>query len=490
LARLRSLGACLLPSALVALAGCNTSAAPGDGSIQTSSPFSNACTDALDSVYATPDPLPTFTDAQRGDVMACALDTTISTGVANESVATNGYTGSRLTTGVTVYRVAYRVGRMASGPGPLDGLTAALVFVPDAVVDANVAIVTAHDTVGVAPSCAPSLSDQTFGKDDTHTLNLAFAAAGYVTIAPDFAGYGYGDPTPGWLLAEDEASSVLDATRAIAGLAPNGVTPSKFVLVGQGQGGHAVLAAQSMAKRYGHAGTIVGVAAFAPIWTAPRTWGADIASTTLATATDGAVMATTLLYFYGHGELYDGPGGGITMFDAAEQQPVRTLLDRYCIDELATQVTTLGATFGDFVDPSFARSIGKCADDATAAACGADPAKTWDARFSADRPDSAPDGAPVVVWQGGADATITTPGAVCGQDKLERDLSATEGALTYCGDDEATHGSVVERDVAWVRTWVAHVASGGPAPAPCDAFAPVDGGGAPITCPTTPPNSD
>ena len=252
-----------------------------------------------------------------------------------------------------------------------------------------------------------------------------------------------------------------------------------------------MLAAQSMAKSYGHAGDIVGVAAFAPIWTAPRTWGADIASTTLTTATDGDVMATTLLYFYGHGELYDGPGGGITMFDAAFQQPVRTLLDRYCIDDLATQVATLGDTFGDFVDPSFARSIGKCADDATAASCGAEPAKTWNPRFSADRPASATDGAPVVVWQGGKDATITSPDAVCGQHKLDRDLASTPGALTLLrrrrGDARlgrrARHrvGAHVES-----RTWRA--AARRPRRMR-PAFAPVDGSGAPVACPAIPPNS-
>ena len=64
------------------------------------------------------------------------------------------------------------------------------------------------------------------------------------------------------------------ASRAVANLVPKSFAPQKVVLVGVGEGGHAVLAAHALASGYGLSGKLVGVAAFAPIWTAARSFGA------------------------------------------------------------------------------------------------------------------------------------------------------------------------------------------------------------------------
>ena len=101
-------------------------------------------------------------------------------------------------------------------------------------------MVLAHGSVGIAPTCAPSLLDLSArGAGQDFPVNIyKLAGYGYTVIAPDYAGFSYGQP-PGYFNAEDEAHAVLDATRAAANLLPS--MPDKVVFVGHSQGGHAVL---------------------------------------------------------------------------------------------------------------------------------------------------------------------------------------------------------------------------------------------------------
>ena len=81
-------------------------------------------------------------------------------------------------------------------------------------------------------------------KDQDYPVSIyTLAGYGYTVIAPDYSGFSYGQP-PGYFNAEDEAHSVLDATRAAANLLPS--PPDKVVFVGHSQGGHAALSAQSL----------------------------------------------------------------------------------------------------------------------------------------------------------------------------------------------------------------------------------------------------
>src|SRR5256885_9485236 len=109
-------------------------------------------------------------------------------------------------------------------------------------------------------------------------------------------------------------------------------------------------------------------------------------------------------YFYSHGEVYDGPGGGLAMIQPAKRAAVRSFLMSQCAPNPppGVDITSLGATPADFFDPAFISSVGGCGtgfgpcDDATA--------MTWKARFSADRPAIDANGPPLLVFDGGKDA--------------------------------------------------------------------------------------
>src|SRR5262249_29189450 len=154
---------------------------------------------------------------------------------------------------------------------------------------------------------------------------FALAGYGYTVIAPDYAGFGF-NASPGYFNAADEAHSILDATRAAAKILPSDRLPGQVVLVGHSQGGHAALAAHSLAPSYGLAGTLVGVATYAPFWISMLAWGAAITDAAgLQTANPGQyhLILYAMSYFYSAGELLDGPGGGVAMYPADKRSAVQ-----------------------------------------------------------------------------------------------------------------------------------------------------------------------
>ena len=346
--------------------------------------------------------------------------------------------------------------------------------------------------MGFGPQCAPSLEDPRSSTDgDDHAMALAIASHGYRTVVVDFAGMGLGTVPPGWSLAEDEAHSLLDATRAVQTLFPTKQRPSHVVLVGLGEGGHAVLSAQAMAASYGLADSLAGVVAFAPIWVAPRTWGAALSGAGgLNDESTASSIAFDLLYFYGHGELYDGAGNGVTMLRDEKRSAARDLVQRRCFSDLVASIPTLGKVASDIFDPTFVHQVSSCAVAGSGASCHEGAAQTWNPRFSADRPAVDPQGAPILVWQGGADTLVPPDRATCGKDKLDRDLTSRPATLTYCGDEKATHGNLVQHDLGWALAWIDGATGHGPAPKACAPFAPKDGSGKAITCVDPPPNGD
>lgn len=450
------------------------------------------CTDTVEDVYKLPPGLPPFDTSRRGEVVRCAIDRTLSLEQIKAALEKNGYSGAMPTTGVTVHRIAYRTERVAAGKGPKDGLSSALVMLPQQARAAGALVVVGHGTVGLADKCAPSLEDQ-LTASATHTMNLAFASAGLITIAPDYAGFGYGG-VHGWSLAEDEAHSLLDATRAMKRLLPPANAPTQVALVGHSQGGHAVLSTQALAAKYGLEGKLVGVVGFAPLWIAPRSWAAATSlAIGLTTKDSPGPLSFSLLYFYGHGELYDGPGGGLKMFQAPKQAQVKTMLTTLCLGELYDQLPTLGAAPADFYDAAFVNPLSACAIFPSQKTCGAEPGLTWVKRFADDRPAIDAGGAPIVILQGGGDKTLPPDRAQCGFDKIAADLKLApmaKATLTVCGDKEATHGSVVERNAGWVTQWLSARFGLGTDPPACkgtDELKPANG---PLTCATPPPNED
>ena len=266
-------------SILTLLGACSASAGdePTDGAAHVSHPLTTAtqCRDSIDSVYAVPSVVPPYDASHRGDVVRCATDRTLSVEEIETRLASDGFIDTEVRGAVRVYRVAYRTERLAGQ----EGLTSALVLLPDwPLTAAPPLVVFAHGLEGVDPICNVSKGDWT--KAPYHRVGslLALASYGYPVIAPDYAGFLPDSAPGGVMLAEDEAHSVLDGTRAMSKLLKARATSGQVVLVGHSQGGHAVLSAQALVSSYGLTGQLAGVVAFAPMWIPSQTSGVIIST--------------------------------------------------------------------------------------------------------------------------------------------------------------------------------------------------------------------
>lgn len=467
----------------VLCAACGSESSPGGETPKADaavSPFAIACDDKAEGFYDRPTNLPAFDRARRGDVVRCGLDRAVPVADIDGWLSKNHFVGVKAKSSVKIYRIAFRTERL----GGKEGISGALVFVPDtARTGPRPLVVTAHGTVGGGAACAPSrsglLTPEHTDATAAHGMSLSLAGLGHTVIAPDYAGYGFGDVVQ-WLLSEDEAHSVLDATRAARKLLPT--LDRKNFLIGHSQGGHAVLSAHAHAKSYGVDGELSGVAAMAPPWWVGKTYGAMVSSLAgLTTAKDASALAYALLYFHGHSAAYDGDA--LKPFKADKRAAIAAMASE-CTQGLFAKMPSLGASAADFFDPAFVDSVGMCG---VADACDAEPAKTWRARFRADRPNVDVSGAPIVVWHGGKDDGVAVDRAQCGIDKLEKD-GATK-LVTACGDPEAGHDGVVERQMAWLDGWIDAGVRGVAAPT-CAPFSALGPGGKAATCATPPTNED
>jgi pimeloyl-ACP methyl ester carboxylesterase len=440
------------------------------------------CTDTMAGIYADVSGLPPFDASHRGDVFRCARDRWMDAATVDKAMHAQGFVGPAATSGTTVYRIAFRTERAQVGPDVREGLSSALLFVPDHPRAPGALIDYAHPSVGIADSCAPSLADVGassggMGSDIVRAPELGFAGAGFTVIAPDFAGFGYGEP-PGYDDAEDEAKSVLDATRAAAKILPPDLLPGKVVIVGHSMGGHAALAAHAMLPTYGATGDVVAVVGLAPFWISNYAWGALMMDGLGYDTTNAAYLYEYQLdYFYGHGELLDGPGHGLDLVQPAKQAQVKTIMTTECIDQVATDMKTLGAGASDYFTADAVNGLAPCGLNGD---CSTAPATTWAPRFSADRPAIAKDGPPILIWYGAKDTTISPAYAQCELDTMGTNIAGGTTTITTCSDPDAVHIAVPARNTAWVTTWIDAILAGTTPPS-CTAPAK-------STCPGLPPN--
>jgi pimeloyl-ACP methyl ester carboxylesterase len=446
------------------------------------------CNDQRADVYSLPSGLAAMDDSHRGDVFRCAVTESLTAAEVNAQAQAYAYAGPLLPSGFWTYRIAYRTERLtpASGSAP-EGDSAAVVLVPEKPIPGGPLVVVAHGSGGIAPGCAPTLIDLSMkpsspGDQDITVVLYALAGYGYTVVMPDYAGFSYDQP-PGYFVAEDEAHSLLDATRAVANILPS--PPVNVAIVGHSQGGHAALAAQSYAKSYGLSGTLVGVAAYAPLWLSLSAFAAVTSPLAgFKTSTDMYAILYSMEYNYSEGLLRGDSGAGLAIFQPAKQQAAKQVITGgACFDVAGLQA--LGATPADFYDQTWVNDVGtNCAALAPSLGgnCATGAAPTWLARWKLDRPPIDGQGAPVLVWHGGVDTTVKPGFAECGREKIANDLSnGATATASFCYDANADHHSVVRLETEYVNRWIAARAGIGSDPTPCTTF-PTG-----ITC-TMPPN--
>jgi len=435
------------------------------------------CTDAAADVYTLPASLPAMTDQLRGDVFRCAkteslstykIDTQITAYNANMGGTTyNAPTMVPAVTGFWSYRIAYRSERNTVSNARAEGDMAAYLLVPEHPLPNAPLVVFGHGSVGVAPACAPTKLDLSAASQDQDFPPMLYrlAGAGFTVIAPDYNGFSYNQP-PGYFNAEDEAHSILDATRAAAKILPS--PPAKVVIVGHSEGGHAALSAQSYAKTYGMTGDLVGVAALAPLWSSMDLFAAGATPAgQLTTANNVNSILYAMEYAYSAGELRDGTGHGVDVFQTAKQAAAKdAMLGGSCYDSAKLQA--LGATPADIFDANYVNIVGTgCALGGT---CTDPLAVKWKAIWGQDRPAIDPTGAPVLVMFGGIDDFVNPNRALCAKAKITADLGAgPTTTVKYCDDPAAAHRDLVrDKSADYVVKWAASLTGAGADPGACD----------------------
>ena len=488
-------------------AGCSSSDTEETPSAKPDPRLAVQCTDSTDVFYERPTDLPVFDASHRGDVVRCGPYGKFTLDELKTTATNLGYQGAVMTTGVSAYRVAYRTERATRVDGTKpDGVASATVFLPDKarVADGQMPLlIVGHGTIGIGARCAPSQGELTGSKDhldDYRALIIPLVAAGWVVISPDYPGYGYGETT-NYLNAEDVAHGFLDATRAASKLFSPGLLSGKVVFVGHSQGGHAALAAHAYEPTYGMDGTLAGVIVMAPFWFSPLAFAGLLSPVAgFTTTNDPYFLSYALSYFYSHGENLDGPGHGTDMFQPDKRDMVRSIATEDCLYEAAEHMPALGEKPPDFFDPDFVDTVGLCGLTGT---CEDGDSLVWGARCRADRPEMNAYGAPIRLWFGGLDPTISPGFGVCVLDNLRAGLAAASDATTkidVCVDRTATHSgflhdegvdysaAITRRAMDSVDQWIAARTIGGEEPAPCEGEEAFDTDSGPRKCRVPPPN--
>jgi len=461
-----------------------------------------ACADKVSDVYTAPTGLPAMDMTHRGDVFHCAVSESMTAAKVNSQIdaysqaPVTGLTAgtaeaANATTGFWTYRIAYRSLRNtpSGGGNPAEGDSVATVAIPEHPLPGAPLVVFAHGSVGIAPKCAPSLLDLSgpVSDQDYPVSIMRLAGYGFTVIAPDYNGFSFGQSPPGYFNAEDEAHSVLDATRAAGNVLPS--MPDKVVLVGHSQGGHAVLSAQSFAKAYGMKGTLAGIAAFAPLETTMAIWAAAATPASGLTTKDTSSVLYAMEYAYTAGNLRGDTGGGLAVFQTAKQQAAKdTMLGGECYD--SAKLEALGMGPADFFDNDYVQNVGlACAaspvsDCTKAPSTPAGDAPLWLSRWKEDRPALDDQSAPILIWYGAMDESVTPGRAQCARDKFAKDLMSGGATTTikYCYDAAAAHRDIIRTATGdYVNQWIAARGGAGSDPGACPDF-PTG-----LTC-QTPPN--
>ncbi|MBX3188740.1 MAG: alpha/beta fold hydrolase [Labilithrix sp.] len=445
------------------------------------------CSDTVDSIYGDPGPL-SADPATRGNIIKCTKDPDLTKEAIQAKVTEIGYAGKPMTSGAKVYRVSYRTERGDAASTP--AVSSAIVYLPDTPrAEKLPVVVAARGSRGQGPQCAVSKFDpsQPGINADAYRLVYPLVGQGYAVILSDLAGYAnFGapnNPPSAYAQATDVARSTLDSGRALKKLVP--ALDERVVLVGHSQGGFTALASLATAEAYGTAGPIIGTAVYAPLWLSQRVAGALLIPSlgNQFPIDTSAVPAVSVLYHYTEAELLDGPGEGKKLFKADKADAIEAYVKTSCWEQNREKLEPLGKFAFDYFDQAFIDSVSKPALGTLGPCPAADAlCQKWLARYTGDRPHltGAAKTTPILIAYGGADTTLAPTFFKCGLDRLGDD-----GAnVSVCVDPAKGHSDIVSSKAEYVADWIASVALGAPAPAPCAAGAEA----VTASCFTPPPN--
>lgn len=447
--------------ALLALLGTACGSSNDAPAPTNTDPLADQCTDAIDSLYQAPSGLSPFSADVRGQVVGCAPYASYTKDEVTQRLA--GVPGAVIASGgVHVYLIAYRTARE---PATVEGLSTALVFIPERRMANKVPMVlAAHGTVGLADKCAPShlYTDPTsfLPPEYLDALMLAWAARGLPVVAPDYAGLG----TPGfhdysnWY---DPARSAVDGVRALRSLLPAAQLDGGVLVAGHSQGGGVALTVAAISSELPDT-TIRAVVAMAPAWRA-STSIVDALSLTSVGLTRELRGIAAFTGYSALANLASDPGQYGAMFKPDVRDAVDERVTTLCYEEALSSLDTPAtgyvppATLGDLVDPAFLQQVQDCKGGGDCTTLGGQ----FVARDKADEPHLSPSSPPVLMI-GSMDDEQLKPGQLgCFIDRVESD-GAPFDVCMYTG---LGHIPLVSAVDTYAIDWALAAAGGGTRPA-------------------------
>lgn len=389
----------------------------------------------------------------RGSIAACALGAALSQSEVQTTIAGAGAEGVTAQTGVRVVRLAYRTVR-SDGSAAISTATAYLPLVPRAV-PAPIVLV-GRPTSGIADSCAPSRDEL-----PEKSLALPFAARGFVTITPDYAGLGNAG-VHAYLDTHEAVGQLFDGVLALRALVPGNVVGDAVGAVGYSQGGGIVLGAQALERAMTGAHTLKGVAAIAPEWPiSTRSFGYEdvLRHPGDLTALAGLSPPTvTVLRHYGFLANHLGAAAAGDAFPAAERASLASSIESLCTVPLGGALDAQQPRLRDLVDETFRLQVLACIDGTPG--CNG-PGQQFHAWMVSDFVTADAQGARVLVTQGLADQVMPAAGeAACDVAKLRAEGVVPE----LCTDALSTHDTILEKKIEDVVAWIEAVATGATPP--------------------------
>jgi hypothetical protein len=449
--------------ALFAVAACSSSGAMqmGDDDVEPDAAMPDAaipgvwtsdpsCASTAEAIYTTP-ALPPLTPALRGAVVACALGDKLDAAAVQADMTAEGAEGVTAQTGARVVKLAYRTVR-SDGSEAVSTATVYLPLEPRAL-PAPVVLI-GRPTSGIADNCAPSKKPR-----PERNLALPFAARGFITITPDFAGLG-NEGTHAYLDNHEAVNELFDGARALKQLVPGDVVGDPVAAVGYSQGGGVVLSAQALEHATTGARTLKAIAALAPQWPiSTKSFGYEdvLRNPDRITGLAGLAPPTvTVLRHYGFFANKLGRAGDA--FPVEERASITGSIESLCTVPLGGALGAQQLRLRELVDETFRVAMLACIDGA--AGCSGD-AQAFHQWITNDFVTADPAGARVLIVQGLGDQVMPAAGeAACGVDKLRAEGVQPE----ICADSTATHDSVLERRIEDVVAWIEAVVTGATAP--------------------------
>lgn len=405
------------------------------------------CPDAPEAIYATQG----MTAGARASIAKCALGDAMSPADVQSELDANGAEGITAITGVRVVKIAYRTIRSHGAPA----ISTATVYLPaqPRALPAPVVLV-GRPTAGIADACAPS-------RDPRPSPNMAlpFAAHGFVTIAPDFAGLG-NEGTHAYLDNHEAATELLDGAASLHALLP-GLVGDPVAAIGYSQGGGVVLSTQALEHAITGGRTLKAIAAIAPQWPiSTRSFGYEdvLRNPDRITGLAGLAPPTvTVLRHYGFFTNKMGTMGG-DAFPMDESLSIISSIESLCTIPLGGALGGQQTRLRDLVDATFRDQVLACIDGTPGCEGNGAAFHAW---MTADFVAADPLGARVMIMQGLADQVMPAAGeAACDVAKLRADGVDP----TVCTDTTATHDTVLEKRIEDVVAWIEAVVANAPEP--------------------------